>query len=126
MKLKENNKSFGILFFVVFLLIGLWPITKGQSPRIIFFPFALFFLIFGLMNSKVLSPLNNLWIKLGEFLGLIIAPIVMGLVYFVILTPLSLLIRLFGKDLLKIKFLKKTNSYWIKREKDLGSMNKQF
>ena len=126
MKSKKNNKSFGILFFIAFLLIALWPVIKGHNPRIIFFPIALVFLILGLMNSKILTPFSNLWIKFGEFLGLIIAPIVMGLVYFVILTPLSLLIRVFGKDLLKIKFLKKTSSYWIKREKDLGSMNKQF
>ena len=83
------------------------------------------FLTSGLLNSKWLTPLNNSWIKLGELLGKIIAPIVMALIYFIVLTPLSLIIRMLGKDLLKIKFSKK-NSYWIKREKNIGSMKKQF
>ena len=126
MKSKENNKGFGLLFFIVFLLIGLWPIIKGDSPRILFFPIALVFLILGLMNAKILSPLNRLWIKFGESLGKIIAPVVMAFIYFIILTPLSFLVRITGKDLLKIRFSNKIKTYWIKRIKDLGSMKKQF
>ena len=83
MKSKENNKGFGLLFFLVFLIIGLWPIINGDSPRIIFFIFALIFLILGLINSKLLTPLNKAWVKFGEILGKIIAPIVMAAVYFV-------------------------------------------
>ena len=126
MKSKENNKGFGLLFFTVFLLIGLWPLIKGDSPRILFFFIALAFLILGLMNAKILSPLNRLWIKFGELLGKIIAPVVMAFIYFIILTPLSLLIRITGKDLLKVKYSNKENTYWIKRIKDLGPMRKQF
>tara|TARA_A100000164_G_C21414413_1_gene543675 strand:- start:62 stop:442 length:381 start_codon:yes stop_codon:yes gene_type:complete len=126
MKPKENNKGFGLLFFAVFLIIGLWPITNGENPRIIFFLFALIFLILGLINSKLLAPLNKVWVKFGELLGRIIAPIVMASVYFVVLTPLSIIVRIFGKDLLKVKFLENSKSYWIKRDKDLGSMDKQF
>ena len=126
MKSRENNKGFGLLFFVVFLIIGLWPIINGDSPRIIFFIIGLIFLILGLVNSKILTPLNKAWVKLGELLGKIIAPIVMAGVYFIVLTPISLIVRLFGKDLLKVKFSKKSKSYWIKRDKDLGSMDKQF
>tara|TARA_Y100000996_G_scaffold257725_1_gene202857 strand:+ start:201 stop:581 length:381 start_codon:yes stop_codon:yes gene_type:complete len=126
MKSKENNKGFGLLFFIVFLLIGLWPIIKGDSPRILFFPIALVFLILGLMNAKILSPLNRLWIKFGDLLGKIIAPVVMAFIYFIILTPLSFLIRITGKDLLKVKYSNKENTYWIKRIKDLGPMRKQF
>ena len=126
MKSKENNKGFGILFFIVFLLFGLWPLLKGDSPRIYFFPIAVLFLILGLINSKILTPLNRSWIKFGELLGTIIAPIVMGLVYFIVLTPLSFLIRITGKDLLNVKFSNKVKTYWIKRLKDLGSMDKQF
>ena len=126
MKSKENNKGFGILFFIVFLLVGLWPLLKGDNPRIYFFPIAVLFLILGLINSKILTPLNKNWIKFGELLGVIIAPIVMGLVYFFILTPLSFLIRITGKDLLNVKFSNKVKTYWIKRSKDLGSMDKQF
>ena len=126
MKSKENNKGFGLLFFIVFLLIGLWPLIKGESPRILFFPIALVFLILGLMNAKILNPLNRLWIKFGELLGKIIAPVVMAFIYFIILTPLSFLIRITGKDLLKVKYSNKVNTYWIKRIKDLGPMRKQF
>ena len=78
------------------------------------------------INSKLLSPLNKTWIKLGEILGILIAPIVMGLVYFVILTPISLIVRTFGKDLIGLTFSKKQETYWIKRKKNLGSMKKQF
>ena len=85
-----------------------------------------FFLIFGLINSKILSPFNKAWIKFGEILGSIIAPIIMALVFFVFLTPISFLVRVFGKDLLGIKFNKKKTSYWINRNKKLGSMTKQF
>ena len=126
MKSKENNKGFGILFFIVFLLVGLWPLLKGDNPRIYFFPIAVLFLILGIMNAKILTPLNRSWIKFGEILGKVIAPIVMAIVYFVVLTPLSFLIRISGKDLLKVKFSSKINTYWIKRIKDLGPMNKQF
>ena len=126
MKTDENNKSFGILFFAVFLLIGLWPLIKGNEPRIILIPIALVFLILGRMNSSILSPLNRSWIKFGELLGRIIAPIVMAVVYFIVLTPISFLVRIMGKDLLKTKFSDTDNTYWVKREKSLGSMDKQF
>ena len=126
MKSRKNNKGFGLLFFAVFLIIGLWPIINGDSPRIIFFIIALIFLILALVNSKILTPLNKAWVKLGELLGKIIGPIVMAGVYFIVLTPISIIVRLFGKDLLKVKFSDKSKSYWIKRDKDLGSMDKQF
>tara|TARA_B100001248_G_scaffold253237_1_gene230240 strand:- start:2853 stop:3233 length:381 start_codon:yes stop_codon:yes gene_type:complete len=123
---KSSNRSFGILFFIVFLGFGLWPLTKEMNPNVFLIIISIIFLILGILNSKVLSPLNNLWIKLGEILGKIIAPVVMALVYFLILTPISLLVRAFGKDLLGLKYLKQQNSYWIKRKKDIGRMNRQF
>ena len=123
---KSSNKSFGILFFAVFLGFGLWPITNNNSPNIYLIIIASTFLILALLNSKILSPLNSIWIKFGEYLGKIIAPIVMAIIYFVILTPISLIVRLFGKDLLSLKFTKQIKTYWIKRTKDLNSMNKQF
>ena len=123
---KSSNRSFGILFFIVFLGFGLWPLTKEMYPNIFLIIISIIFLILGILNSKVLSPLNNLWIKLGEILGKIIAPVVMALIYFLILTPISLLVRVFGKDLLSLKYLKQKNSYWIKRKKDIGRMDRQF
>ena len=123
---KSSNRSFGILFFLVFLGFGLWPLTKEMSPNIYLIIISVIFLILGLLNSKLLSPLNNLWIKFGEILGKVIAPIVMAVVYFLVLTPISLLVRLFGKDLIEMKFNNNVKSYWIKRKKHLGTMDKQF
>ncbi len=126
MKSQSSNKSFGLLFFVVFLILGLWPLKNGENLNFYFITASIIFLILGLINSKLLSPLNKSWIKLGEILGIIIAPIVMALVYFVVLTPISIIVRIFGKDLLGLKFLKEKETYWIKRKKSLGSMKKQF
>ena len=126
MKSKSSNRSFGLLFFIVFLILGLWPLKNGENFNFYLLAISLIFLILGLINSKLLSPLNKFWIKLGVILGNIIAPIVMALVYFVILTPVSLIVRLFGKDLLALKFLKKRETYWITRKKVLSSMKKQF
>jgi hypothetical protein len=126
MKSQSSNKSFGLLFFVVFLILALWPLKNGSNINLYFIIASTIFLILGLINSKLLSPLNKSWIKLGEILGMIIAPIVMALVYFVILTPVSFIVRIFGKDLLGLKFLKEKETYWIKRKKNIGSMKKQF
>ena len=126
MKSQSSNRSFGLLFFVVFLIIGLWPLKNGENFNFYFIIVSAVFLILGIFNSKLLSPLNKLWIKFGEILGIIIAPIVMALVYFVILTPVSLIVRIFGKDLLGLKFIKEKDTYWIKRKKNLGPMKKQF
>ena len=126
MKSQSSNRSFGLLFFIVFIVVGLWPVIKGETANIYLILISLFFLIFGLINSKILSPFNKAWIKLGEILGLIIAPIIMALVYFIILTPISLIVRMLGKDLLGLKFLKKQDTYWSKRKKKLGTMKKQF
>ena len=126
MKSNSSNRSFGLLFFIVFMVVGLWPTIKGETANIYLILISLFFLIFGLINSKILSPFNKAWIKFGEILGLIIAPIIMALVYFIILTPISLIVRMLGKDLLGLKFLKKQDTYWTKRKKKIGTMKKQF
>ena len=126
MKKNTQNRSFGMLFFIVFLILALWPLTKSNDLNIYLLSISLIFLLLGLLNSKILSPLNTIWIKFGEILGKIVAPIVMAVIYFVILTPISLLVRIFGKDLLDIKFKDNLKTYWIKRKKDLGTMDKQF
>jgi len=121
----STNKSFGILFCIVFVLIAAWPAMHEGQLRIWPIPISFVFLVLGLLNSKLLSPLNLAWIKFGELLGRIIAPIVMAIVYFLIITPIGLFMRLIGKDLLNTKF-SKDHSYWIKREKNIGSMKRQF
>ena len=124
MQKKSNNRSFGILFCIVFLLIAIWPLISSNSIRYWALILSITFLILGAINSKLLSPLKVYWIKLGEILGKIIAPLVMSLVFFIILTPIGLILRIFGKDLLKLKRNKK-NSYWLSRG-DLKSMDRQF
>ena len=126
MKSQSSNRSFGLLFFLVFLILGLWPLKNSLDPNLYLISISAVFLILGLINSKILSPLNKLWIKFGEILGMVIAPLVMALVYFIVLTPVSLTVRIFGKDLLGLKFLKKKDSYWINRKKKRLSMKKQF
>ena len=125
MKNKENNKSFGILFFIVFLLIAIWPVLDSGSIRLWSILISLIFFILGIINSKILTPLKKGWIKLGEILGKVIAPIVMGFIYFIIITPIGILMRLLGKDLLNVKY-NKNKSYWIKRTKNISTMKRQF
>ena len=117
MKQNTQNRSFGLLFFIVFLAFALWLLIKKGEINLYLISIALIFLILGLLNSKILTPLNKSWIKFGELLGRIIAPIVMGIVYFIILTPISLLVRLLGKDLIGMKFDKNLKTYWIKEKK---------
>lgn len=126
MKPQSSNRSFGLLFFIVFLILGLWPLKNSGNLNYYLIGISGIFLLLGIANSKLLSPLNKTWVKFGEILGLLIAPIVMAAVYFIFLTPISLIVRIFGKDLLGVKFNKKKNSYWINRKKSLGSMRKQF
>ena len=121
----SSNRSFGILFFIVFLIVGLWPLKNGGDPSQLFLIISGIFLILGLLNSKILTPLNKIWVKFGELLGKIIPPFVMAIIYFIILTPISLFLRVIGKDLLNLK-LNKHNSYWKKRDKNIGTMDKQF
>ena len=125
MEKNDSNKSFGILFFIVFLLIAIWPVFTSESIRVWAIILSLIFLVLGIINSKLLTPFKKIWIKLGEILGKFIAPIVMGFIYFLIITPIGLFMRLIRKDLLSIKFHKE-KSYWIKRSKNINTMKRQF
>ena len=121
-----SNRNFGIVFFIVFLVVSLWPLTYGEPIRIWSAIISLVFLILGLMNSKLLTPLNKLWFKFGIILGAIVAPIVMGFVFFLVVTPIGLFMRIMGKDLLNKKYDKKKETYWIKRDKPVSTMKRQF
>ena len=122
---KPSEKSFGVLFFIVFLLIALWPLLNGETIKVWALFLSIIFLTITFLKQELLRPLNRIWIKFGELLGKIIAPIVMASIFFFVLTPISIIVRLCGKDLLKLKDSKE-NSYWIKREKNINSMDKQF
>ena len=121
-----SNKSFGFLFFIVFLVISLWPLKSQEDLRLWALILSLIFLILGVLNSKLLTPLNKLWFRFGIILGAFMSPIIMGLVFFIVVTPTGILMRIFGKDLLRLKIRKNMNSYWISREKIKSTMKKQF
>ena len=120
-----TNRNFGIVFFIVFVLIGLYPLLNGNEIRYWSIIISLIFLILGVLNSKILSPLNKLWFKFGIFLGSIVSPIVMGFIFFLVVTPISLIMKIAGKDILNLKKNKK-NSYWIENKDKLTRMKNQF
>ena len=119
-----SNKSFGIVFFVVFVVIAFYPLINQEEARLWALVTALIFLILGLINSSFLTPLNLLWLKFGMLLGKVVSPIIMGLVFFGVVTPTGLIMKLFNKDLLKLK-RKDNKSYWIER-KNKSEMKNQF
>ena len=120
-----SNKNFGIVFFIVFLLISLYPLINGENIKLWSLPISISFLILGLLNSKLLTPLNKLWFKFGILLGKIISPIIMGIIFFLVVTPISLLMRIFKKDLLNLKY-NKNSTYWIKKDEPQSKMKNQF
>ena len=121
----SSNRSFGIVFFVVFLIVGLYPLTNGNDLRLWSIIISLIFLILGILNSKILSPLNKIWFKFGLFLGKIVSPIIMGIIYFLVVTPIGLFMRLIQKDLLSLKFNNK-KTYWIEKSGPKSKMKNQF
>jgi len=122
----SSNRNFGLVFFFIFLVVSIWPLTHNESPRIWSAIISLAFLILVLTRSKLLTPLNRLWAKFGIILGSIIAPIVMGVVFFLVITPIGLFMKIIGKDLLSIKYDKKKETYWVKRDKPTSTMKQQF
>jgi amino acid transporter len=122
---KRSSKSFGYLFFGLFLILSLWPVLNDNSINFLFLSISVVFLILTILKAKILDFLNNYWIKLGELLGRVVAPIIMFAVFFVIVTPLSLLTKLLKKDLLNMRF-NDSKTYWANKVKKIDSMDKQF
>ena len=124
-KIISSNKSFGLVFFVVFLIVALYPLLENESVRLWSIILSAIFLILGMLDSKFLTPLNKIWFKFGILLGNVISPIVMGLVFFIVVTPTAVLMRIFKKDLLS---LKKNNNktYWVDRTGPKSKMKNQF
>ena len=125
MKNTTSNKNFGIVFFIVFLLIAIYPLINDENIRIWSLLISLIFLILGLLNSRLLNPLNNLWFKFGLLLGRIISPIIMGIIFFFVVTPIAVLMKLLKKDLLNLKF-NKNKTYWIEKSGPKSKMKNQF
>ena len=120
-----SNRSFGIVFFIVFLIIAFYPIINGETARIWSIIISLIFLLLGLINSKLLTPLNKVWFKFGLFIGKIISPLIMGIIFFLVVTPISILLKIFGKDVLNLKF-NNNKTYWIEKNGPKSNMKKQF
>ena len=121
-----SNRNFGLVFFVVFLIVALWPLKYEEDIRLWSLVLSIIFFILGILNSKLLTPLNKLWFKFGIFLGRIVSPVVMGIVYFLVVTPTGIFMRFLGKDLLKTSKIKQASTYWIQRDKQQSTMKKQF
>ena len=120
-----TNKSFGIVFFIFFLTVSVFPLFKDGNIRIWSLMIAIIFLVLGMLNSRILTPLNKIWFKFGILLGSFVSPIVMGVVFFVIVTPTSLFMRILGKNLLNLKKDNK-KTYWIEKSKIKSKMKNQF
>ena len=125
-KLKmPTNRNFGIVFFIVFLLIGLFPLIQNKEPRVWSLVISIIFLILGILNSKILTPLNKFWMKFGLFLGNLISPIVMGIIYFGVITPTGIIMRILKKDILSLK-KKNKKTYWLEKDNTNNNMRNQF
>ena len=120
-----SNRSFGIVFFVVFLLISIYPLINDGNIRYWSLIISLIFLILGFLNSKLLTPLNKIWFKIGILLGIIISPLIMGIIFFLVVTPIGFLMRMLKKDLLNLKS-NNNKSYWIEKTEPKSKMKNQF
>ena len=124
-KNKSTNRSFGIVFFIVFLIVAFYPFFNNEDIRVWSLFIAIIFLILGLLNSKILTPLNSVWFRFGLLLGKIVSPVIMGIIFFTIVTPIAFFMRILGKDLLNLKY-NNNKSYWIKKSGPKSLMKNQF
>jgi len=120
-----SNRNFGVVFCIVFMIISLWPLLSQNEIRIWSLIISITFLLLGLINSTLLTPLNKLWFKFGILLGNIISPIIMGIIFFFVVTPTGLLMKIFKKDPLNLK-KNNSNTYWTDKDNNNNSMRNQF
>ena len=120
-----SNKSFGLLFFIVFMGIAIYQYSNIGKINVYLISISLIFFVLGIINSRVLTPFNRLWMKFGFLLGKIVAPIVMGIVFYFVITPIALLLRIFKKDVLNLK-KNKSITYWIKKADIKSKIKDQF
>ena len=126
---RGSPRGFGIVFAAVFTVIGLWPLMDGEGARVWALAAGAAFLILALMRPSLLAPLNRLWLGLGAILHRVVNPLVMGLMFFAVITPTALILKLIGKDLLRRRFSPGAKSYWIPRQPpgpEPQSMRNQF
>tara|TARA_B100000965_G_C19451896_1_gene695644 strand:- start:191 stop:589 length:399 start_codon:yes stop_codon:yes gene_type:complete len=120
-----SNRNFGIIFSIFFLIVALWPLLNQNEIRIWSLVISFIFFVLGLFNFKLLTPLNKLWLKFGIILGNIISPVIMGIIFFLVVTPTALIMRIFKKDILKLK-KNSNNTYWIIKDDTKSDMRNQF
>lgn len=126
---QSSDRFFGLTFFVVFMIIALWPLLRHGPVRLPFLAIALGFLGISLIAPALLGPLNRLWLKFGALLHSITSPIILGIMFFLVILPIGLIMRLLGKDFLRLRFDNSVSSYWIRREPpgpEKNSLNRQF
>ncbi len=121
-----SNKSFGIVFFILFLIVSLYPLTNNESIRYWSLIISMIFLILGLLNSNLLTPLNKIWSRFGILLGKLISPFIMLIIFFLVVTPIGLIMKIIKKDLLNLKFRKDKETYWIEKTEPKSKMKNQF
>ncbi|MGE4218629.1 MAG: SxtJ family membrane protein [Alphaproteobacteria bacterium] len=125
----SSDRGFGIVFAVVFTIVGLWPLTGDRDPRWWSVALAAAFLLAALLRPGVLAPLNRLWTRFGLLLHKIVNPLVMGLMFFVVITPMGIVMRMAGKDPMRLRRDGAASTYWIAREPpgpEPQSMKNQF
>ena len=125
----STDRSFGLVFAVVFLVIAGIPLLHGEAIRWWSVGVAAAFALAALVKPALLAGLNRLWMKLGILLGKVVSPIALGILFYIVITPIGTMIRLTGKDPLRLKFDPDAESYWIPREPPgppPGSMKNQF
>ena len=124
-KNKSTNRSFGIVFFIVFLIVGIYPMLNEEDVRLWSLIISVIFLMLGILNSEVLTPLNKIWFRFGIFLGKIFSPLIMALIFFLVVTPIGLIMRFIGKDVLNLKF-NNNKSYWVEKKGPKSKMKNEF
>ena len=120
-----SNRSFGIVFFILFLLVALYPTVNSEGIRMWSIIVSLIFLVLGLLDSKILTPFNKVWFKFGILLGRVISPLIMGVIFFFVVTPIGLIMRILGKDILNLRYNTK-KTYWIEKTGPKSKMKNQF
>jgi hypothetical protein len=123
---RPTEKSFGIVFSILFLIIAIYPLTSNHPIHVWSLVLSTLFLILAYIAPKSLTIPNKLWFKFGLLLGSIVAPIVMALVFFTSVVPIGLIMRFIGKDLLKQKIDKNCKTYWQTKEPSASTMQDQF
>ena len=120
-----SNRSFGVVFFIVFFIVAIYPLINGGNIRIWALIISLIFLSLGLINSSILTPLNKIWFKFGILVGKVISPIIMATIFFIVVTPIGLIMRILKKDVLNLKY-NSSASYWIEKNEPASKMKNQF